>query len=131
VEKGLVARRQSQPTETLFEAIPYFKEPNHFWQPACAGERISFVTMGDGIICAIPPNSLFKPPWQDHAPERRWHGTRRQSISKRARSTRRNLELWHRNPQGLVFNASSGDLWEHEHGPKGGDEVNLIKPGVN
>jgi glucose/arabinose dehydrogenase len=32
----------------------------------------------------------------------------------------------HRNEQGLVFDAQSGRLWETEHGPRGGDELNLI-----
>jgi glucose/arabinose dehydrogenase len=37
----------------------------------------------------------------------------------------------HRNPQGLAFNPVTGDLWESEHGPQAGDEVNIIKPGRN
>lgn len=37
----------------------------------------------------------------------------------------------HRNPQGLAFDAATGQLWEQEHGPKGGDELNLIQPGRN
>lgn len=37
----------------------------------------------------------------------------------------------HRNPQGLVLNPFNGELWEHEHGPKGGDEINIIKAGAN
>lgn len=37
----------------------------------------------------------------------------------------------HRNPQGLATNPNTGDIWEHEHGPQGGDEVNLIKAGAN
>ena len=37
----------------------------------------------------------------------------------------------HRNPQGLVYNTSTGKLWESEHGPKGGDELNLIQSGKN
>ncbi len=37
----------------------------------------------------------------------------------------------HRNPQGLAMNPASGEIWEHEHGPRGGDEVNIIKPGLN
>ena len=37
----------------------------------------------------------------------------------------------HRNPQGLVFHPETGVLWEHEHGPRGGDELNIIKPAVN
>lgn len=36
----------------------------------------------------------------------------------------------HRNPYGLAF-GSDGKLWEHEMGPRGGDEFNLIKPGLN
>jgi glucose/arabinose dehydrogenase len=43
-------------------------------------------------------------------------------------------EIWswgHRNPQGLEFNPETGDLMSTEHGPMGGDELNLIKPGAN
>jgi aldose sugar dehydrogenase len=43
-------------------------------------------------------------------------------------------EIWsygHRNPQGLAFNPASGKLWEHEHGPRGGDEVNIVEKGRN
>jgi glucose/arabinose dehydrogenase len=43
-------------------------------------------------------------------------------------------EIWsygHRNPQGLTFHPQSGKLWEHEHGPRGGDEINIIEPGRN
>lgn len=36
----------------------------------------------------------------------------------------------HRNPQGLVFDLQ-GRLWDTEHGPRGGDELNLIRKGVN
>jgi glucose/arabinose dehydrogenase len=37
----------------------------------------------------------------------------------------------HRNVQGLAWHPETGDLWENEFGPRGGDEVNLIKPGKN
>ncbi|MDP3857785.1 MAG: PQQ-dependent sugar dehydrogenase, partial [Stagnimonas sp.] len=39
-------------------------------------------------------------------------------------------EIWsygHRNPQGAAINPASGELWIHEHGPKGGDELNLVR----
>lgn len=36
-----------------------------------------------------------------------------------------------RNPQGLAIHPESGLLWEAEHGPQGGDEINLILPGKN
>ena len=43
-------------------------------------------------------------------------------------------EIWsigHRNPQGLYYDSLSRKLWSNEHGPRGGDEVNLIRPGLN
>jgi len=43
-------------------------------------------------------------------------------------------EIWsygHRNPQGLAINPTSGKLWEHEHGPRGGDEINIPEAGKN
>lgn len=43
-------------------------------------------------------------------------------------------EIWsygHRNSQGLFFNQQTQQLWSNEHGPRGGDEINLIKAGKN
>ena len=37
----------------------------------------------------------------------------------------------HRNPQGLSIDPHTKIIWSHEHGPRGGDEVNVIKKGVN
>jgi glucose/arabinose dehydrogenase len=43
-------------------------------------------------------------------------------------------EIWsygHRNSQGLALHPTSGKPWEHEHGPRGGDEINILAPGKN
>lgn len=43
-------------------------------------------------------------------------------------------EIWsygHRNPQGLAYDAATGTLWETEHGPRGGDELNAVRAGAN
>ncbi|MBU2975881.1 PQQ-dependent sugar dehydrogenase [Zobellia sp. B3R18] len=37
----------------------------------------------------------------------------------------------HRNPQGLAKHPETGEIWENEHGPRGGDEINIIKAGAN
>lgn len=39
--------------------------------------------------------------------------------------------MGNRNPQGMVVNRATGDLWTHEHGPQGGDEINIIHKGAN
>ena len=43
-------------------------------------------------------------------------------------------EIWsfgHRNPQGMAYDAANKRLWLIEHGPRGGDEINLVLPGRN
>ena len=43
-------------------------------------------------------------------------------------------EIWtygHRNPQGMIIHPTTGVIWEHEHGPQGGDELNIIEKGKN
>ena len=37
----------------------------------------------------------------------------------------------HRNPQGFAWDPVTGQLWESEHGPTGGDEINVVEPGKN
>ncbi|MEZ7495795.1 PQQ-dependent sugar dehydrogenase [Leeuwenhoekiella aequorea] len=37
----------------------------------------------------------------------------------------------HRNPQGMIYNSTTNEIWVHEHGPQGGDEINIIKKGAN
>ena len=41
------------------------------------------------------------------------------------------FSLGNRNVQGAAMNPWTGELWTHEHGPQGGDEVNIIRAGVN
>ncbi len=37
----------------------------------------------------------------------------------------------HRNIQGMALHPLTGEMWTHEHGPRGGDEINIVKPGRN
>ena len=37
----------------------------------------------------------------------------------------------HRNPQGMIYNPQTNEIWVHEHGPQGGDEINVVKKGKN
>ena len=39
--------------------------------------------------------------------------------------------LGHRNPQGIAIHPATGELWQSEHGPRGGDEINRVQPGKN
>jgi glucose/arabinose dehydrogenase len=39
--------------------------------------------------------------------------------------------MGHRNPQGLAIHPTTGELWQSEHGPRGGDEINRVQAGRN
>ena len=39
--------------------------------------------------------------------------------------------IGHRSPQGLAVHPTTGELWENEHGPLGGDEINVVRAGSN
>lgn len=51
-----------------------------------------------------------------------------------AKSPKRHMGIFtygHRNPQGLAFDKATNTIYEHEHGPKGGDEINILVGGKN
>ena len=41
------------------------------------------------------------------------------------------FSIGHRNPQGMAVHPATGDIWMHEHGPRGGDEINIPQKGDN
>ena len=96
-----------------------------------------FITVGDR---AVPPrDSLEAHPAQDltnhHGKVIRLHDDGRvpadNPFVSREGAKPEIFSYGHRNMQGLVIHPESGDIWITEHGPQGGDEVNLVKPGAN
>ena len=41
------------------------------------------------------------------------------------------FSIGHRNPQGMAMHPATGEIWAHEHGPRGGDEINIPQRGGN
>lgn len=52
-------------------------------------------------------------------------------FAKRAGAFPEKWTLGNRNMQGAALHPQTGELWTHEHGPQGGDEVNVMRPGLN
>ena len=112
--------------------------PGHF------GSRLAFdksgflfITVGDRQVA--PSGNLEAHPAQDlsnhHGTINRIHDDGRVPADNPfVDKANAKPEIWsygHRNPQGLVVNGVTGDVWATEHGPQGGDELNLIKRGAN
>jgi len=100
-------------------------------------EGFLFISVGDRQ--APPRGDLEKHPAQDlsnhHGTINRLHDDGRVPADNPfVDSAGAKPEIWtygHRNPQGLAFHPETGDLWANEHGPQGGDELNLIQKGRN
>ena len=117
--------------EVLFTAEPYFDTRHHFGSRLLLdSQNFLFITVGDrrnrheaqalnthmGKVIRLHDDGRVP----DTNPFAGQAGVRAEIYS-----------YGHRNPQGLALHPETGELWEHEHGPRGGDEVNVIYPGQN
>lgn len=121
---GLVDR------ERLFEAVPPLETNDHFGGRMVLDGGYLFVTSGDRLL----PDSAQS--MSNHAGKVvRLHEDGSMPSDNpfvgRAGALPEIWSLGHRNPQGLALHPTTGELWSHEHGPQGGDEINRIVAGRN
>ncbi len=132
VVRGRLSGRMLTDVRTIFTAVPFKKDSAHF------GCRLLFapdgkllVTLGDGRFYPYQAQAIdndlgkvIRIDDEGNAPVdnpfvRRWQA--RPEI----------YTYGHRNIQGMALNPVTGEVWIHEHGPKGGDEVNVLHSGAN
>ena len=79
-----------------------------------------------GLAVAVEPRRQSAPT------ERRWQRAGRQSVCRQIRPTsRRSTRSAFATSSASSLHPHTGELWEHENGPMGGDEINIIKAGRN
>ena len=116
----------------IFEALPYAKTRHHY------GSRLKFdtkgflyVSVGDRGSEKENPQSLDRDAGKVH----RLHDDGRipadNPFVKDKTAHPSVYSYGHRNPQGMALNPATGAIWTHEHGPRGGDEVNIVKKSAN
>ncbi|MFB6271781.1 MAG: PQQ-dependent sugar dehydrogenase [Salinibacter sp.] len=121
--------------ETLYEQTPFLKPDYHF------GSRIAFP--GDGtVLVTMGERGQRREKTVDIPTPTTSVGTTIRlnldgsipSDNPFVGSKKGRPEVYtygHRNPQGMAIHPKTGNVWQHEHGPHGGDELNLIEPGNN
>jgi glucose/arabinose dehydrogenase len=131
----------------IFEAKAWNNAPGHFGaRIAFDGQGHLFMSVGDRMAGLFPrtPDGAMDPNLEGHPAQRLDNhqgkilrlnddGTVPQDNPFVGRAGAL-PEIWsygHRNPQGLAYDAAAGRLWETEHGPQGGDELNVIERGKN
>ena len=131
VDRATLEGKRIESSERVFTALPYYKEPNHFGCRLLLKGGYLFITMGERYFLRDSAQTL-----SNHLGKimRVFEDGSIPPDNPYVNTNAALPEIWsygHRNPQGLVINKVTGELWEHEHGPKGGDEINIIKPAVN
>mgnify|MGYP001204773018 FL=1 len=117
----------------LYKAVPNTKKAQHF------GSRIVFdkkghvfFTIGDRGNRDLNPQDLTK----DGGKVYRLNldgsiPTDNPFFSEKSGTKKAIFSYGHRNPQGMIIHPESDKIWLHEHGPRGGDEINIVEYGKN
>jgi glucose/arabinose dehydrogenase len=131
VDRAKLDRNCLRDIQRLFEVKPYFKSSGHFGCRMQLRDGYLFLSMGERFVARDSAQNL-----SNHFGKIiRLHDDGRVPTDNPYVKTKSSLpEIWsygHRNPQGMSFHPITGDLWISEHGPQGGDEINIVKPGHN
>lgn len=129
--RGTLAGNQLQNFTELFRALPVLNSGSHF------GSRIIF---DNNNLLYMSVGDRGTP---EHAQDKNNHLGKVLRLNEDGTvpasnplvgipNTRPEIFCWgNRNIQGMAINPATGELYAHEHGPRGGDELNLIKPNTN
>lgn len=118
--------------KVIFEALPYSKTKHHYGsRMAFDNKGYLFVSVGERGNEKENPQTITNDLGKVHRiyDDGRIPEDNPFIRDKTARGTI--YSYGHRNPQGMIKHPATGEIWTHEHGPRGGDELNIIKKGAN
>lgn len=133
VARGVLKGTQLENVAVIFRALPKTREgSNHYGSRLLfTPDGLLYVTLGErfhfmeeaqnprnhlgGVVRLNPDGSV-----PDDNP-----------FSVNSTAAKGLYSFGHRNAQGMIWHPKRQEVWIHEHGPKGGDEINILKPGAN
>ena len=130
VARGRLVGARLEDVEEIYVALPRDDGGRHFGSRLLFADGYLFVTAGErgepdrAQDVADPAGSVIRLLDDGRVPEDN-------PFIRQADARPELYSIGHRNPQGMAREAATGRIYAVEHGPKGGDELNLIEPGVN
>ena len=119
-------------TKILYKASPNSRRGQHF------GSRIAFdrdgflyFSIGDRGNRNVNPQDITKDGGKIYRLKDDGSIPNDNPFANQLNAKKAIYSYGHRNPQGMEMNPFTGEIWTHEHGPRGGDEINIIEKGVN
>ena len=130
VARGRLVGARLEDVEEIYVALPRDDGGRHFGSRLLFADGYLFVTAGErgepdrAQDVGDPAGSVIRLLDDGRVPEDN-------PFIGQADARPELYSIGHRNPQGMAREAATGRIYAVEHGPKGGDELNLIEPGVN
>ena len=128
VDRAKLIGNKLEHRKRLFTALPYYHSNGHYGCRLLVKDRYLYITVGDRLN-------------RDSAQILRTHNGKVMRLYIDGSVPNDNPfrlvsgalpEIWtygHRNPQGMAIHPTSQEIWINEHGPKGGDEINILGRG--
>ncbi|MDT0552544.1 PQQ-dependent sugar dehydrogenase [Urechidicola vernalis] len=118
--------------EQLYRGTPNEKSGNHF------GSRLAFdknnflyFSIGDRFNRDVNPQDITKDGGKIYRLNDDGSIPESNPFHNEPNAKKAIFTFGNRNPQGMALNPETGEIWTHEHGPKGGDEINIMQAGKN
>jgi glucose/arabinose dehydrogenase len=116
----------------VFVALPYFTTRHHYGSRLCFDDKGHlYVAVGDRGKEKLNPQNLGTHPGKVHRIFANGTIPPDNPFADSTGAVRSIYTYGHRNIQGMALNPFSGELWTNEHGPRGGDEINIEQAGRN
>ena len=127
----LVGNRFTKSTK-IFEALPYSTRRHHYGcRLVFDREGYLYFSVGDRGNRGKNPQSLGNHCGKIHRIYDDGRIPTDNPFVEQPKAKHSIYSYGHRNPQGVTLHPSTGQIWTHEHGPRGGDEINIIRKGDN
>ena len=118
--------------KVIFEALPYSKTRHHYGSRMVFGkDGFLYFSVGERGNEKVNPQSLTNDLGKIHRITDEGKVPADNPFVNTPGAKPTIFGYGNRNPQGLLLNNSNGQIWEIEHGPRGGDEINIISAGKN
>lgn len=132
VVRGKIKDGQFVEQQDIFEALPYASTRHHYGSRLVFDKKgYLFISVGDRGQEKVFPQDITTAPGKIHRVHDDGSIPKDNPFASKQGAIGTIYTQGNRNPQGLVMDQNTGLIWEHEHGPRGGDELNLIKSGAN
>jgi glucose/arabinose dehydrogenase len=132
VVRGKIKGDQFMDSQEVFEALPYAPTKHHYGSRLVFDKKgYLFISMGERGMEKVFPQDITTAPGKIHRINDDGSIPKDNPFLATDNAVTSAYTMGNRNPQGMTMDPITGLIWETEHGPRGGDELNIIKAGTN